>query len=146
MSDTKLFESLLKQATVGEKVEDPRTGKFESAVLIEAKAVLAENKRVDVAWGDLTDTEGSPFLHTDRIFIPEEDSQAFAKIRFMQKLKALGVAPDNYKEMLYFDSDEAVMALAETITSLSGSQFPITISMDARGFYNTTVRRRKKEG
>ena len=140
------FDDLLKMAQSGETLVDPRCGKYEAAVLTGVQVVSTENSlRLDLRWGGMQDVDGNGFDHIQRIFMPDTESHAISKIRYMNTLKGLGVVPQSYKNMLYF-TDETIERLRDKLESTCvGQEFPLTISMDNRGFYNTTIRTRRRQ-
>lgn len=139
------FDDLLKSAQAGETITDPRCGKHDDAVLsgVFLDGTL-DNPFVTLIWSGLFDVDGQGFEHRDRLFLPREDSHPIGKSRFMQKLKSLEIVPISYKQVLYFAGD-AVEGLVESIQSKQGESFPITITQDNRGFYNTTIRNKPRK-
>ena len=142
-----LLDELLKQADEGEVLIDPRCGRYESAILsgVQVAASSDGSYRVDIYWSGLADNEGLSFEHTQRVFLPSVTTHPIGKSRFMQLLKSLGVVPATYKNVIYFSGSEGATQLADAMMkACAGNEFPITISQDNRGFYNTTVRQRPR--
>jgi hypothetical protein len=142
------FEKMLEEAQGTERLEDPRCGKHENAVLLDNRVIINNDGgmwRLELTWGGLQDAEGQEFTHVQRIFFPRVDDPPFMKIRFMSALKALGIVPAAYKDMLYIDTEEKAALLEMKIGDLLGQEWPITISLDGRGFLNTTIRNRPKQ-
>ena len=145
--DSELISDLLATTVDGEELRDPRCGKYDEAVLVDAVLVQTnDNYRVDLKWGGtLVDGTGNPFDMSDRLFFPVEDTNVFVKNRFMQKLKVLGVVPQKYDKMLYANDPVNAPKVLRLIKRKLGSTFPITIKQDDRGFVNVDVRHPKKQ-
>lgn len=140
---SELLDKLLAEAERGEALTDPRCGKHEAALLTAVAVVTTETSmRLELSWSGMTDSEGQPFQYTQRLFIPDAGAHAVTKIRFMSTLKALGIIPHNRKEMVYFAEDQLDALRDAIMEECGGQEFPLTISLDNRGFYNTTIRER----
>ncbi len=138
-----VLDEMMSVAT--EELIDPTVGKYEDAALMGVThAGTPDNPYLTLTWGNLVSQDGTAFTHTDRLFPIREDTHPIGKSRFMQKLKALGVVPADFKKVLYFTS-ESLEGLEMALMDLVGQQWPITISKDNRDFYVTTVRKRPKQ-
>lgn len=141
------LDSLLQQAQEGEKLIDPRVGKYEEAVVTGVQSERSENGfRVEMTWGGFMDQNGQPFEYTDRLYCPDQDTHDFLKARFMQKLKALGVIPEKYPNVIYCNTESACEMLKQGVEQKClGQTFPVEIKQDKNSYTNLTVRRRKKQ-
>lgn len=136
------LDQMLEAAQIGEELIDPIVGKHDGVVLLSVtREGTEDNPYLTLEWSGITDTEGNPQVHKDRLFMVKADTHPIGKSRFMQKLKKLGVVSPTFKNVLYFDSSN-ISQLESALEVCIGLAYDITISKDNRDFYVVSIRKR----
>ena len=145
-----LFDQLRQVAGDGEKLEDPRCGRFDDVTLAEATLDFDKESKpfITLTWvGEslVRKDDLQPFMMAHRLNLPNPEAPAFMKAQYIQTLKALGVIPQKFEGTLPCHTPEAAeMLLRLVIDKAVGKQHNIDIKMNSSAFVNTTVRFKKK--
>lgn len=139
-----VVENLLSSIPVGEVLVDPKEGDHEARLGAVELVEQGNGHSVKVTWMDMTDSNGRPFEHQDRITVPTSNSEDFIHRMFLSACHDLQVVPLSFRSKIYADTEADRDRIVEAFTSKIGSRYPLTIKADKNGYMRSRISRKKK--
>ena len=137
-------ENLLGSIPTGEILIDPKEGDHDARLGAVELVEQGNGHSVKLTWMDMTDSNGRPFEHQERITVPTSGSQDFIHRMFLAACHDFEVVPRNARSRILADTETDRDAIVQAFSSKIGTVYPISIKSDNKGYLRSRISRKKK--